>query len=973
MKNPQLSFTRRLWHLRSTAILPCAICALSSYSIAQTVSIPEEEDHIIVLTPFEVNTSQDVGYMANSTLGGSRTNTEIKDIANPLDIFTAELMEDLAVQDIQDLTSLANGVEPNGAGGYNSNGQEVSVWNYNYMQIRGFKTGTATRNFMDLNTTFEAYNSERVEFSKGPNAILFGAGNPGGSVNYSTKTPILAGNAYEIEHRADDLGSHRVSTDLNQVLIEDTLAVRLTALWEDREFYRGPSYERENAWHLTGTWRPTTNTTITVGHEERDTERASPRGVFSTDRVTGWLKAGAPIITAVPSNGQVVVGGSSGSQSAEQLGLETVNSDLWILDSDGVLRNVRRTARGDVLDVNGGNEFDTVAAGLDYPLDRWSGGPNGISDTDWSITEINLTQTISENFFLDFAYGNANSLNRTGQSVSKDIYVDPNNFGDNTHAGELYIESRPFRIDRGVSIEHMRASASYELDLTSHHKWLGTHQIAAMFERSERDEWWDNGRLTLTETPDGPSTGNLRRGALAFWLRDYINPAAGDYAMDDYRDIYYSDGISQNGYKAEFIRRESWAALHTLTEQDTLLGVLQSRWFDERLITTLGWREDQRVFYQAPYKTNDNNLPEPVAVVDNAPAGTTDSKYAAFVDDPENVGGISRNYGAVFHATDWLSLTYNHASNFSPGTESRDLYGDFVTASSGESDDFGIRLNLLDSRLNISLIKFETSELDSITRGPAVDSPIPTMKLAEQILLDNGIISISPLANDGGHTTSDRTAEGEELVVIGNPTPNWTFKLSASRTINEQRNIAPDIRAFYAERIPFYQAQDQSLQADDSGTTLGERIAEAAEDFALMETRENVRVFPASEYAARATAKYKFDGDTLFKGLSIGGTTKWTSAPVIGYYKTAAGSFDVNRSYNGNDRFEADLFFSYQRRLPRDVRWKIQLNISNVFDNDDPLAVAAINDVDAPGFAWVPYMYRPQNGRVFTLTNSFSF
>jgi outer membrane receptor protein involved in Fe transport len=141
----------------------------------------------MVLSP-PGNTSKDIGYQANSTLSGSRTNTELKDLANPIDIFTKELMDDLGVRDIQDLTLFATGVEPNAAGDNNDSGQEREIWNHNYMQIRGFKTGTATRNFMELNSTFDAYNSERVEFSKGPNSILFGTGNPGGSSNYSTKS-----------------------------------------------------------------------------------------------------------------------------------------------------------------------------------------------------------------------------------------------------------------------------------------------------------------------------------------------------------------------------------------------------------------------------------------------------------------------------------------------------------------------------------------------------------------------------------------------------------------------------------------------------------------------------------------------------------------------------------------------------------------------------------------------------------------
>ncbi|WP_221031318.1 TonB-dependent siderophore receptor [Actomonas aquatica] len=955
------------------------VLGLSCWSLgvlAQGVDNPTpdapEDENLVVLNPFTVSADRDVGYLANSTLAGSRTNTEIKDLANPLDIFTPELISDLGVQDIQDLTALANGVEPNGAGGYNTEGQEVSIWNYNYMQIRGFKTGIATRNFMDLNSTYEAYNSDRVEFSKGPNSILFGAGNPGGSSNYATKVPMLARSAYEVQHRTDDLGSQRLSTDLNQVLIPGTLALRFNSLWEDRDFYREPAYEKDRGMHLTARWQPTASTTITLGYEDRVTHRASPRGAFSNDYVTRWLNAGAPLVTAVPANNQVVLEGSSDRQSASTAGVTTTNSDRWVM-VDGVIRNMRRTAVGDDIFTND-NRMDTVATGLDYPEKYWSGGPNGINDNDQQITELNITQRVTDDFYLDFSFGHSDSINRTGQSVSRDIYVDPNDFGDNTHPGEWYIESRPFWIDRGIEITDARLTASYELDLTGISKWFGRHQIAAMYEHSERDEWWDNGRLTLTATPDGPVTGNLRAGRLAFYLREYLDPANGKYAASDYRDLYYSDGFSQDGYTASFLRRESWAAYHTLDELDTLLGVVQSRWWDDRIVTTIGLRRDYRDFTTAPMATDSvTQLPYAVEIVPGAPAGATSTKYAAFLDPAEETNGISRNFGAVVHVTDWLSLTGNYATNFSPRATSRDLYGDYVEASSGESTDIGVRLNLFEDKVNVSLLHFKTSELNSITNGDSINTPIKLMSIIEDLLVDNGVVNTNILALNGNHTTSDRTGEGEELMIIGNPTPQWSFRLSASRLINEQRNVGPDIRAFYDERMPFYRAQDQSLTPADRNKTLAEYLTEVDEQYALLQTREKVKVFPSSEYNVRLTGKYTFDRDSVLKGLSIGGTGKWTSAPVIGYYKMANGAFDVNRYDEGEDLFTADLFLAYQRKFGRDLRWKVQLNVSNLFDNTDPIAVSSINDVDAADFEWVVYRHRPVFGRVFSLTNTISF
>lgn len=961
---------------RHCDLLAAATLALTAISAqAQTAPTPPGEKPL-VLSPFVVNTTRDTGYMTHTTLSGTRTNTDIKDIANPLDIFTTELMKDLGIQDIQDLTNFASGVEPNGTGDLNPNGEEREVWNYNYMQIRGFKTGALTRNFMDLNAQFEAYNSERVEFSKGPNAILSGSGNPGGTVNYATKVPRLNRNSYELAHTTDDLGSQRVTVDVDNVLIKDKLGVRLNVLAEDQNYYRRPAYEEQSAWHLVGLYRPSRNTTLTVGHEKRNSNRASPRGAFARDRVTAWLNAGAPIVTAVPSNNNVIVTGGITAQPASGLGLATLNGDNWVLDSDGIIRNTRRTARGNTINANG-NNMDTAATGLDYPIDVWVGGPNGINDSDWAITEANLTQRLTDDLFLDFAYGHSENDVMQGNSVSRELYVDPNNFGTNAHPGELYAETRPFWIDRNFKIDHFRGTASYSFDATRFNKWLGTHRVAAAYEYNEREEWQDNGRLTLTATPTGPInpasfSGGYQNSALAFNILDYLDPATGNFSGRDLRELYYSDGINQDGYVAEFLRRESYASSHTLTEQNTLLGVLQSRWFDDRLITSIGLRRDKREELRAPFVLNSTGSWVPAQLADGTPAGEDHPQYAAFTEPPTKDEGISRNYGAVFHATKWLSLTFNHATNFSPRVESNDMFGNFLAASTGESTDYGFRLSLLKDKLSVSFVRYETSELGSATNGNSINSPFNDLKEIEEILVDNGVIASTPLV--GVFTTADRTAEGEELTIIGNPTPNWTFRLAASRLANRQRNLAPDVRAYYAEQLPFYKAQNQGLTGLGSTVTLATRIAEAETAHALMDTREGVQVFPASEYTARFTGKYSFGRDTALKGAGIGGSIRWSSAPIIGYYKNASPvSFDSSRYFKGEDPIYTDLFLSYERRVFRDIKWRVQLNISNLFDQDDPLPVAAVNSADATDFTWTPYRFRPVDGRIFTLTNTFSF
>jgi outer membrane receptor for ferrienterochelin and colicin len=58
-------------------------------------------------------------------------------------------------------------------------------------------TSPSTRNYFLSGTTPMEYNVQRIEASRGPNAILYGEAGPGGGVNYMTKGGIA-----ELHHRA---------------------------------------------------------------------------------------------------------------------------------------------------------------------------------------------------------------------------------------------------------------------------------------------------------------------------------------------------------------------------------------------------------------------------------------------------------------------------------------------------------------------------------------------------------------------------------------------------------------------------------------------------------------------------------------------------------------------------------------------------------------------------------------------------
>jgi hypothetical protein len=64
---------------------------------------------------------------------------------------------------------------------------------------------------------------------------------------------------------------------------------------------------------------------------------------------------------------------------------------------------------------------------------------------------------------------------------------------------------------------------------------------------------------------------------------------------------------------------------------------------------------------------------------------------------------------------------------------------------------------------------------------------------------------------------------------------------------------------------------------------------------------------------------------------------------------------------------ETELFFGYTRRIGKRVNWRVQLNIRNLLDDQDPMAQRAnIGE----GFVTV---YAVPEPRSFILTNTFTF
>src|SRR5258708_1588321 len=166
-----------------TAIVVVTVLLLS-HATAQTNPGNEtkSKEEPVALEPFTITADVDNGYQSNETLAATRLRGKTKDVASAITVITPEMLNDLGVTSFNELADFipsSSNYHIN-EGDTNGNGPRSGP---SPLYVRGFRTDSITVNFFTAATPIDTYNTNVVTFSRGPNAILFGIGSPGGSVD----------------------------------------------------------------------------------------------------------------------------------------------------------------------------------------------------------------------------------------------------------------------------------------------------------------------------------------------------------------------------------------------------------------------------------------------------------------------------------------------------------------------------------------------------------------------------------------------------------------------------------------------------------------------------------------------------------------------------------------------------------------------------------------------------------------------
>ena len=80
-----------------------------SFLGAQAVDEEIDQEEVVNLSPFVVDTAQDEGYVATQTLAGGRLNQSLKDSGAAIQVITKDFMDDIGATGIEELLQYAPG------------------------------------------------------------------------------------------------------------------------------------------------------------------------------------------------------------------------------------------------------------------------------------------------------------------------------------------------------------------------------------------------------------------------------------------------------------------------------------------------------------------------------------------------------------------------------------------------------------------------------------------------------------------------------------------------------------------------------------------------------------------------------------------------------------------------------------------------------------------------------------------------
>ena len=1028
---PTVIQTRRFLHLIAIA----AVDACASIAWAQQApppasvppARPTASDEVIELNPFTVNTSRDVGYQAESTLAGSRLNTKLRDTPASVSVFTKEFLDDLAISDVKQLVEYSVNSEVDTQARTSGTGQNafLNAQNLNGgILTRGIVASQGLDYFISI-APADGYRVSRFDDSRGPNSILFGIGSVGGLLNQSSKVAETLRDTATIRHSFGSWDRSRVELDANKVIRKDLLALSVAAVHQENGGWRNFDFQDKERIFGSVTVKPTRRITFrAMGETGRDTNAIMRSGLEAEEMLAWYDNRAARGIDAVtvtpttvlPSASLAALGitGRNGASGGQNHRVVFIENDGTVFDAIGTyLTGTYNNAAVRAPDGTAGRTGGTlrISDPRIYPYFNNASGPGMNRTQSLSNYTVTLDWQATSKLFVNLGhnYQKTNAELNLMVNASPVLRGEPNrtlglNGPANPYAGRLYFDGDWRHDTHYRDYEESRLSLSYTVE--PKWKWAGRHRLVGMVSRSEDYDERANSWLVLAGRPfnNDPQNANNR-----VTVRNYITEGDyGTYRVGDWRRLPSTITFGGRTYQTTYANDAAGSGTNggALQETDARLGVIQSHFWNDRIVTTLGYRKDDAEVFELGYVDDPIRGP----VVDPDPAKRKGYKFT----------GKTHTAGGVVHVTDWLSLIANRSTNIGVPSFARTVFpnGTLASAPRGKGADYGLGFDLLDGRVNAKVTYFESSEQGAAGAYGATatftNRNARVMDAFATTLVGNGLPYSQPqwdtlrrgLTPGVSGSVADFESKGYEARITANLLPNWRFVANYSYNDSARARLYQEAIDWYGLKpgtdAPVQQGVSQNAAGqfvvDPSAFAAGGTVAKwlelggqrpaanpatlttstgvtvAQEIFNLIEDINSEKQDQEKRWGLRPHKVSLFTAydfkEGWTRGFSVGGGWRWRSANIIG--TDARGNELTGRALSATD-----LMLRYTRKFGRlPGRVSFQLNVNNVFDQDDPIPVRLLTNDGyvLPGGRGVAYgRLDLVDPREFRFTTTWSF
>lgn len=648
------------------------LVGLVSFSLQAVYAQTDEEqsdEEVFELSPFEVDTSADRGYYAANTISGSRINIALQDMPMPIEVITSEFIEDTGSTDLRESLRYSSGIilttqSPNDG----LDGVPGGVHNGEGASANVTDTTIKVRGFI-------------------------------------TDSSLRKG--FRRQHGSDSINIDRI------------------------EVVRGPAALLYGIGNFGGvvnylpkrplTFQQTT-ATATIGKDNNfraTLDSTSPVNEQLSYRVTAAAETGdhwtdwqshekffiSPVFVYKPfEKTKITVDYELGSETTNGVGFQAMRARATGLDAGQVISQQGRLQKGGFV----------IFDGIDNRTARLS-GPDTYVKTDSSNILLELEQNILPGLDLMIGYNRADAdveiLDITANAYNsglgpnglrKTIYIEPfvdqsgneiydNELDANREVTDAILMYQWKEETIGRMREELKAELTYKLDLMQDSRWFNmSHTFLAGYSDLTQE------RGTALWLTGGGGTDQ-------FLFRDPYN----------HEPIRFGEGIMDDGSNMGTpgfpdlvqTRRE----LSIAGDEATYI-VWQGRFLNDRITAIAGQRRDE----------NSQNI-----TLDTYADGAVDNTT---VNKPAPQKETTNQYGVTVELLDGVSVFALKAEGLEPNFDGwRDGYGNPINGKKAESEEVGVKLNLLDGKIaaTISTYKINVVGPTSISGGGHWWAPAP--------------------------------------------------------------------------------------------------------------------------------------------------------------------------------------------------------------------------------------------------------